>query len=188
MIRPIHLAMAACALVSLAAGGQAWNADIANAQISAPSSTNAPAPAQRPSAQLFANKAASGDAFEIATSELALETSKSPSIQSFARQMVTAHTESTTKLKQAASSARPAIVPDPALTPEQESKLAALRSKTGADFDSAYTAEQVAAHQMTLDMLRGYAAGGDVQSLKDFATGLAPIVAGHLDMAKMLKP
>lgn len=138
--------------------------------------------------QEFANKAASSDAFEIAISNLAADKAQSVAIKTFARKMIDAHTQSTAKLNAAASTSVPPITPDPALTAEQQAKLADLQSKSGAAFDTAFAAEQVTAHQSALDMLRGYAANGDVATLKAFATETTPIVAAHLNMAKSLKP
>jgi putative membrane protein len=137
--------------------------------------------------QAFANMAAASDAFEIATSKAALATSSSAAIKKYAQKMIDAHTASTAKLKATAAGLTPAITPNPALNAEQEQKLAALTAKTGADFDQDYIAEQTAAHQQTLDTLKGYAATGDVPALKTFATGLVPTVAAHLNMAKALK-
>jgi putative membrane protein len=137
--------------------------------------------------QSFANMAAASDAFEIATSKAALATSSSAAIKKYAQKMIDAHTASTAKLKATAAGLTPAITPNPALNAEQEQKLAALTAKTGADFDQDYIAEQTAAHQQTLDTLKGYAATGDVPALKTFATGLVPTVAAHLNMAKALK-
>jgi putative membrane protein len=188
MIRPLHFTLSASALLALGACGQTAEAPVANVETPA-LENSAEAPALEPiSGQAFANKAASSDAFEIATSKLAADKSKAPAIQSFAKEMVAAHTDSTVKLKAAASSATPAITPDPMLSPEQQAKLSTLQAKSGAEFDTAYAAEQVTAHQMMLDALRDYAATGDVPELKAFATGLTPIVAHHLDMAKKLNP
>ncbi|MEO7691613.1 MAG: DUF4142 domain-containing protein [Sphingomonas sp.] len=138
--------------------------------------------------QAFANTAAASDAFEIAESQLAAANAQSPAIKSFAKKMIEAHTGSTAKLKTIASGLTPAITPDATLTPDQQSKLDALKSKTGADFDAAYAADQVAAHEATLDALRTYSTSGDVPELKTFATGLVPTVTAHLNMAKGLKP
>jgi putative membrane protein len=145
------------------------------------------APALTPG-QTFANTAAASDAFEIETSKLALQLSQSDAVKAFARQMVTAHTTSTEKLKAAAAGVSPAIAPDPTLTPEQQQKLADLKTKTGAAFDTAYAAEQVAGHQATLDALKAYAASPDVAPLSQFATTMVPIVTAHLNMAKSIKP
>lgn len=138
--------------------------------------------------QAFANAAAASDAFEIAESQLAATSAQSAAIKSFAKKMIEAHTGSTAKLKTLATSLSPAIIPDPALTPDQQAKVDALKAKTGAEFDTAYAADQVAAHQATLDAVRSYSTSGDVPELKTFATGLVPTVTAHLNMAKGLKP
>jgi putative membrane protein len=137
--------------------------------------------------QMFANNAAASDAFEIATSKLALDNSQSAAVKKFAKQMVTAHAQSTEKLKTAAAGLSPAITPDPTLSPDQQAKLDALKDKKGKEFDTAYIDAQVAGHHQTLDTVRSYAASGDVPAFKSFAQALAPIVAAHLNMAKALK-
>lgn len=138
--------------------------------------------------QGFANTAAASDAFEIATSQLAKTSAHSPAIKSFAAKIIEGHTASTASLKSAAASAKPAITPDPTLSADQQQRLDALKGKSGADFDKAYAAEQVTAHQATLDALRTYSASGDVPQLKAFAAKMVPTVTAHLNMAKGLKP
>jgi len=138
-------------------------------------------------AQGFVNAAAASDRFEIESSRLAASQGQSAAIKSFAARMVTAHTESTAKLKSTASGLSPAVTPDDTLTAAQQQDLDALKGKTGADFDTAYAAAQVKAHQAAVDMLNGYAASGDTPALKQFATGLVPTVTAHLNTAKGLK-
>lgn len=140
------------------------------------------------SAQTFVNTAAASDAFEIASSKLALDNASSASVKKFANQMITAHEGSTAKLKKTTAGLSPALTPDPTLTADQQSKLDDMKGKKGADFDAAYIAAQQGGHQATLDALKGYAASGDVPALKDFASGLVPTVTAHLNMAKALKP
>jgi len=137
--------------------------------------------------QAFVDAAAASDAFEIETSKLASANGASASVKKFASQMITAHEGSTAKLKALTATLSPALTPNPALNAEQQQKLADLKTKQGADFDAAYAAAQVAGHQQTLDTLKGYAATGDVPQLKTFASGLAPTVAAHLNMAKSLE-
>ncbi|MGU3315390.1 DUF4142 domain-containing protein [Sphingomonas sp. M6A6_1c] len=137
--------------------------------------------------QAFVNSAAASDAFEIATSKLALDNSSSAAVKKYANQMITAHTASTDKLKATIAGLAPALIPDPKLSAEQQTIVDSLKTKKGADFDAAYITAQQSGHQQTLDLLRGYAATGDVPALKTFATGLAPTVAAHLNMAKALK-
>jgi len=137
--------------------------------------------------QVFANTAAASDAFEIATSKLALDNSNSAAVKKYANQMIAAHTASTDKLKATTAGLTPAITPDPTLNAEQQATVDALKTKKGADFDTTYIAAQRSGHQQTLDLLKAYGATGDVPALKTFATGLAPTVAAHLNMAKGLK-
>jgi putative membrane protein len=184
--------IASSALLALAACGRGNHNDAANSTAATGADTmNAAAPMAAPTnsnaSQTFANAAAASDAFEIETSKLALTNGSSASIKSYAQKMIDAHTASTAKLKTAAAAATPAITPDPALNAEQQHKLDELKKLNGPAFDQAYATEQAAGHQQALDTLRGYAATGDVPQLKSFATGMVPIVAAHLNMAKGLK-
>jgi putative membrane protein len=146
------------------------------------------AAAAMPSAsQTFINTAAASDAFEIAAGRLALDKSQSAPVKSFASQMIKAHTGSTDKLKTVTAGLTPPLTPDPTLTPDEQTMLDGLKSKSGSDFDSAYAASQVAAHEAALAGLKNYAATGEMTALKDFANGLIPIVTAHLNMAKALK-
>jgi len=95
--------------------------------------------------QTFANTAAASDAFEIAESQLAATSAHSAAIKSFAQKMIEAHTGSTAKLKTVAAGLTPPMTPDATLTADQQQKVDALKAKTGADFDTAYAADQVAA-------------------------------------------
>ena len=139
------------------------------------------------SAQGFANTAAASDRFEIESSELAASQGQSAAIKSYAAKMITAHQESTAKLKTTASGLTPAVTPDDTLSAAQQQDLDGLKGKTGAEFDTAYVAAQVKAHQAALDALNAYAASGDTPALKEFASGLVPTVTAHLNMAKGLK-
>jgi putative membrane protein len=147
---------------------------------------NMAAEAMPATGQAFADTAAASDAYEIAAGKLAQQKATAQALKDFGGMMVTAHTDSTAKLKAAAAKASPAITPDPALTAEQQANLGTLRQATGADFDSAYKAQQVAAHQKTLAAMQGYADAGDVPSLKAFAADTSKVVQMHLDKAKAL--
>lgn len=179
------MALATTALGLAGCGSKTTTTDQTVA-VNASENDSAMAPAAMAPGQVFANAAASSDAYEIATSELAKTSASAAKVKSYATAMITAHNASTAKLKTVAAGLTPAIVPDPALTPEQQGKLDGLKGKTGKDFDTAYAAAQIEAHQMTLDKLKDYAATGDVPALKTFASGLAPTVAAHLNMAKGL--
>ena len=156
----------------------------AEANLAIDNATTAAAPM---SAQGFANAAAASDRFEIESSRLAAVASESAAIKTFAAQMVTAHTASSAKLKAAAAGLTPPVTPDDTPSAQQQRILDDLKTKTGPDFDGAYAAAQVNAHQMTLDALNAYVAGGDNAALKDLAKGMIPTVTAHLNMAKGLK-
>jgi predicted outer membrane protein len=61
--------------------------------------------------QAIANAAAASDAFEIATSQLAATNDASAAVKAFATKMITAHAESTAKLKTVAAAASPVLTP-----------------------------------------------------------------------------
>lgn len=177
----------AASIAAMSLAGCKKDADPAtDAAATAPAAEATATMAAESPGQSFANVAAASDSFEIETSKLALTKAGSAKVKTFAQQMIDAHTDSTAKLKTAAAAATPAIMPVPTLTAAQQAKLDGLAAKSGDDFDSAYAAIQVAAHQETLDALQGYSAGGDVPSLNAFAKQLVPIVTAHLNMAKSL--
>ena len=178
------LALAACGQKDNETAGDDANLAIDNGILVDNEMAAAPMPN---SAQGFANAAAASDRFEIESSKLAATQAQSAAIKSFAAKMVTAHESSTAKLKTTLSGMSPAVTPNDTLTPAQQADLDALKTKTGADFDAAYAAAQVKAHQQAVDMLNAYAASGDTPALKEFARGLVPTVTAHLNTAKGLK-
>jgi putative membrane protein len=140
-----------------------------------------------PNPQDFVNRAAKSDAFEIAAARLAAKNAASPAVKSFAEQMITAHTDSTAKIKAAAAKANPALTPNAALTADQNEDLAELGRLSGAKFDEEYVDGQVDAHEDALGLMRSFAADGADAGLKAVAAGIAPAVEGHLKMARELE-
>jgi putative membrane protein len=140
-----------------------------------------------PGAQDFTDKAAKSDAFEIASAKLAQAKAASPDVKSFAEMMIADHTASTAKIKKAASAAMPAIIPDSALTADQQGKLADLGKLSGKDFDKAYTDQQIDAHKDALSLMQLYADKGDVAPLKVAAGEIAPKVQTHLDKIRAIR-
>lgn len=145
------------------------------------------APAALPTtAADFVNAAAASDKFEVESSKLAEASGSSAAVKSFAKQMVSAHTASTDKLKAASAGMTPPLVPSDALNADQQALMAGLQGKTGADLDAAYAAAQITAHQKTLDALNAHASGGDNPKLQALAKGMIPTVTAHLNLAKGL--
>lgn len=134
--------------------------------------------------QAFANTAAANDAYEIEAGKLAQEKASSQALKDFGKMMVDGHTGTTAKLMTLAAQADPSITPAPALTPELQANLDTLRDATGAEFDTAYKAQQVAAHTKALALMKDYAANGDVPQFKTFAAETSPVIKMHLDKIK----
>jgi putative membrane protein len=100
--------------------------------------------------------------------------------------MVTAHTQTTTKLKAALASTHPDITPPARLDDRRQGMIDELRGAKDADFDGRYIAQQIDAHKEALILMKGYAKDGDVAAIKKFAGKTAPVVQEHLNMAEHL--
>ena len=135
-------------------------------------------------AQAFVDMASASDMYEVEAGKLAKQMGKGQAVKDFGAMMVTDHTKSTTELKIAAGKADGVTV-NPKLTAKQQSDLDALKN-AGENFDATYKQQQVAAHEMALSMLQGYAQSGDNADLKAFASKTAPVVEGHLTKARNL--
>jgi len=175
------LAMAA-ALFGCDSSGNSSTASSGNASVN----IAAPAAAAVLTGQAFADKAAASDAFEVASANLALEKSPSRFIKAYAEQIIDAHTKSTATLKAAAAEAN--LTPVVTLPAVLQARLDALAPLTGAAFEKAYAAQQIAVHEAMLGMLEDYGASGDVSSLRTFANDAVPAVEHHLEMARDLQP
>lgn len=136
--------------------------------------------------QDYAAMAAASDMFEIESSKLAQEKAQNADVKAFAQMLVTEHQKSTADLKTAAGQAQPAVTVTPQMNAEQAANLEALRAASGAEFDRLYLQQQVPAHEKALAMLQGYAASGDVPSLKQHASMTTGPVEKHLARAREL--
>lgn len=142
---------------------------------------NAMAGAATPvSAQDFASQAAASDMFEIESSKLAADQAEDAKVKAFAKMLVADHTKSSNELKTIAASLQPPLTVAPTLAPDMQSKLDALKAAKGADFDTLYVTQQVAAHQEALNLHKGYAENGEEPQLKTFASKTADVVQKHL--------
>ena len=192
MTRPLMIAGAAIAALSLAACGQktetkgaATPAEQAATPDANPAATIA-TPADEASAPVFVEKASASDLFEVEAAKLAQATSKNAEVKKFAAEMVAAHTKSTAALKKAVADAnQTTLVLVTVLPADLQAKLDDL--KKAANFDKAYLENQVDAHQSALNLMQRYAQDGDVPAIKAFAAATAPTVQQHYDHAKTLR-
>ena len=192
MTRPLLIAGAAIAALSLAACGQktetkgaATPAEQAATPDANPAATIA-TPADEASAPVFVEKASASDLFEIEAAKLAQATSKNAEVKKFAADMVAAHTKSTAALKKAiADAGQTTLVVVTVLPADLQAKLDDL--KKAANFDKAYMENQVDAHQSALNLMQRYAQDGDVPVIKAFAAAAAPTVQQHLEKARVVR-
>ena len=131
----------------------------------------------------FVKEAAISDMFEIQSSQLA-EQKTQGDVKSFADQMVTDHTKTSTELK---SQAQGMHVPVPtALDQTRQKMLDKLRGLNEADFTKQYIDDQVSGHKDAVSLFQRYAKGGRNDKLKSWAATTLPTLQHHLDMAQGL--
>lgn len=167
---------------------------LGGAMVLAGCQTTPPAPPPPPPVDLnnllmgpgFLAHAASGDQFEIQSSQLALAASQNVAVRNFANLLIADHTRMSQAMAGAAASAGiPA--PAPTLLPEQQAALDQLRAAgTGPNFDMAFRQAQIAAHQGALGLMQNYAASGDVPALRTAAQQAIPTIQMHLQQAQIL--
>ncbi|MBW8785574.1 MAG: DUF4142 domain-containing protein [Novosphingobium sp.] len=173
------------AIASDAAGAKPM-IDPQNAGLVAPADAQLPGVNPNPpamTAPVFAQTAASSDAFEIASSKPAQALGKSNAVKAFAAMMIADHTKSTDQLKAAAAKAGVTVTSE--LTSQQQADMSDLMN-AGAAFDRIYGRKQLVAHVNALAGLRKYAAAGDSPPLKEFAAAAIPVVERHLSAARQL--
>lgn len=133
----------------------------------------------------FVAAAAQSDMFEIQSSQMAVGRSSNAEVKKFAQMMIDGHTKTSAELKTLVTGVEDAIIPA-ALDQRRQGLLDNLRGASPADFDNTYLNQQTTSHAETLAFMSGYARGGDNAGLKAFAAKTAPVVQGHLDMARKL--
>ena len=149
--------------------------------------TNAVTPtAEANTAAGYATNAALSDMYEIESSRLASERSKSKAVKDYAQTMIKDHTATTDQLKSALPKAGVTVTLPTALDQRRQEMLTELQNASAEDFDTRYLDQQTAAHQEARDLHRGYAENGDNPQLKQLAGTIAPKVQRHLDMVKKL--
>jgi putative membrane protein len=135
----------------------------------------------------FLAQAASGDQFEIQSSQLALQMSQSASVRNFANMMINDHTRLSQVMGAAAASAR-LHPPEPVMLPAQQSAFDQLRATAaGYAFDTAYRQAQISGHQEALTLFQNYAASGDVPAIRAAASSAIPTIQSHLALAQGLQ-
>ena len=197
-----HLILASAATLALAACGggddaatandmaanglAADNGALATADNMADVNAAAPAPLTASTGQDYATMAAAGDMYEIESSKLVVEKSQNAELKKLAQMIIADHEKSTADLKKAAAEAQPPIMVAPALNPEQQANMTALKAANAADLDRLWVSQQIPAHEKTLGLVQHYAQNGDVAALKQHASTVSGPVQKHLDALRKM--
>ena len=130
----------------------------------------------------FIKEAATSDMLEIDSSKLAQQKGNATE-KTFAGQMITDHTKTSSELKSMVAGDLKAAIPT-ALDDSSQKKLDKLRDAKPDDFASEYDPMQVSAHKDAVSLFERYAKGGDDPKLKDWAGKTLPALKHHLEMAQ----
>src|ERR1700730_6840089 len=134
----------------------------------------------------FVKEVAISDMFEIDSSKLAQDKGNAPE-KTFASQMITDHTRTSTELKGLVTSGKVNAELPTALDSSHQGKLDKLKGESGKDFSSDFDSVQVSGHKDAVSLFERYARGGDNAALKDWAGKTLPMLKHHLDMAEGLR-
>lgn len=119
-----------------------------------------------------------GDAYEILSSELALERAESEDILEFAQEMIDAHTASSERLRELADGY--GIQVEFLASPAHGIMLAHLSQLEGAEFEQEYLVQQLLAHQSALSVYQIGARDAQDEDLQQFSSQTAGDVGSHL--------
>ena len=137
-----------------------------------------------PKTEDFIKEAAMSDMLEIDAAKIAQQKGD-PQDKTFAGEMITDHTKTSTELKGLVSGEMKSAIPS-SLDDSSQKKLDKLRDTKPEAFASEYDPMQVSAHKSAVSLFERYAKGGDNAKLKDWAQKTLPHLQHHLEMANML--
>ncbi len=136
-------------------------------------------------ASAYMEMAHSSDMFEIESSRMALQMSRSEAVRGFAQMMVNDHTRMMNEMMAMAGPMGMNMASMP-MMPKHMAMLERLRGSSAADFDMMYKREQMMAHEEAVMMHRTYAKSGDNPKLRTMAAKAVPMVTAHLARARTL--
>ena len=135
-----------------------------------------------PKTEDFIKEAAMSNMLEIEAAKIAQQKGNATE-KTFAAQMITDHTKTSSELKSMVSGDMKAALPN-ALDDSSQKKLDKLRDAKPEDFAAEYDPMQVSAHKDATSLFERYAKGGDDPKLKDWAGQTLPALEHHLEMAQ----
>lgn len=132
----------------------------------------------------FWNDAAQAEAAEIALGSLALQKATDPTVEAFARGIVTDHTIAKQGLAALAAAKHVSLPVD--ANKAQQAVFARLNGMTGIDFDEAFMKQMVADHERTVALFKSTSASSPDADVKAFAAQTLPTLEEHLATARSM--
>lgn len=133
----------------------------------------------------FIDKATAAGIAEIESSRLAIKKSSSTDINSFAVEMIKDHTDTNRHLSELAARMQWTLVPEAEVAAAAQKLM--FQEEPGKDFDAAYVAQQIQAHEQAIEMFKAQAADDSSPELKAVIDTALPKLEMHLDMARKLE-
>jgi putative membrane protein len=148
----------------------------------APKSASTKPPDVTATMKRYAEGAAMGDMFEIESSRVALDRSKSNDVKQFAQEMIDAHTKTSDELESTLVRIGLIIERPSMLDTLHQGLLDELKGANAQDFDTRYIAQQKNAHNEALMLHKSYASNGDMEDLKALASATVPKIEKHIEI------
>jgi len=133
----------------------------------------------------FAKKAAGDGMAEVKLGELAQKQADNDQVKQFGQRMVDDHGKANDQLKSIAEKKGVELPQD--LPAEAQKAYDELKSKSGQEFDQAYTDMMVEDHHKAIDLFQQEAKSGKDADLQKFAEETLPTLQEHLDLAEKAK-
>jgi putative membrane protein len=125
---------------------------------------------------------------EIQQAQAAAKKASTTTVKQFANQLVKDHKANAEKLQQVAKQAGVSLAESSATTESQSATMGELQGKSGKEFDRAFIAAQIDAHQRNLDKIRNQLLPStDQPAVRDYLQQTASAMEGHLASAKQLQ-
>jgi putative membrane protein len=125
---------------------------------------------------------------EIQQAQAAAKKASTTTVKQFANQLVKDHKANAEKLQQVAKQAGVSLAESSATTESQSATMGELQGKSGKEFDRAFIAAQIDAHQRNLDKIRNQLLPStDQPAVRDYLQQTASAMEGHLASAKHLQ-
>jgi len=132
--------------------------------------------------KLFLRQAAIGGRTEVELGKLAQQKGHAQAVRDFGERMVSDHSQANDHLMRLGKDVSPSIPKDP--DPAHKRMRDELNQPSGKDFDIAYMASQIQAHQKTANLLLWEISFGQSAELTKYAADTLPTVMEHLEIAK----